>query len=227
MPEITRITQSDILARPTWTSPLLKLLLGEPDRREPYQYGRKRGTKCMYALARVEVAESRPEFLAAAAKQATPKENKAAEKRKQKFQKLYATWRDALPRCCELMHSLNRYVKHPSCSGAHKNKIYDLKNQLIELLYREGYHQKIEKHHYWRKRECFGCYGTGIHFASGKDCHRCGNKGEYGEPTQCDLVCFELSVAGVTYQWHQPANTVSYIQELPGESTELSGDELA
>ncbi len=56
-----------------------------------------------------------------------------------KFRNHFSVYTNAIPKAAEALFHLNRYAKHTTCSDANRREIMGLKNDFIELLYKQGY----------------------------------------------------------------------------------------
>jgi hypothetical protein len=141
----------------------------------------------------------------------------ASEKRNAKFANQYKSWRDALPTACELLFHLNRYTKHESCSSQHREAIYSLKNEFIQLLYTEGLCTECWRHTV--KTEPRLC------FCNRKDenCERCYGTGIYQKVLH--YVCFTFAVGGKKYHWHQPHHLINFRFTVTAENKTWVWDE--
>lgn len=185
-----------------WTDTLIDNLLGQPDKLQRNPHDRRWAKMKLYVLDRVQDAENTDEFLEVVQARAERQKRlanrpTAVDRREAKFFKIYGEdWNAALPKACEYMFSLNRYAKHETCKKSHKEAIYDLKNDLVALLYKRGYCTNCFSHNY--DVPCF-CY-------SPKGCYRC-RKGVY---KRLEFICFEFDVNGTKYSWHQPKELVMF-----------------
>jgi hypothetical protein len=168
----------------------------------------------LYQVDRVLNVQNSPEFKTwLREKEARKDKTKTAQaKRFERFSKKYRSWTVALPDGCEYLFNLNRYVKHGSCSGPHREAIYDLKNEMVKLLYTHGYSTDcFEHHHNLPEQECFGCDGTGAFDLYDLDpCRRCNGTGIYRKGSTLTFVCFRFDVGGRSYCWHQPDELVNF-----------------
>jgi len=146
----------------------------------------------------------------------------APEKRKANFARKYQTWRNAVPDACKGMHSLNRYAKHQGISTANKTEIYQLKNELVELLWRAGYCVECWIHVLTLPaKPCWDCGGSG----DGGECERCNGTGEYLSAKKLRFYCFRFNVSGRIYTWHQPDKLVKWQVQTTGEPANWEGVE--
>lgn len=207
-PGLTPTLNKRALLKLGYTPALIEALLGKPDEVKQRHKGFKRWVEHLYARDRVTAAMQDPQFTAHVERRKL-RTAKAAQ-RKAAIPTKYADWRDALPEACEGMFSLNRYAKYRSCSPLHRQEIYHLKNELIELLYNSGCCVLSWIHRQAREalvcRECAG---------SGEMCDHCGGSGVWSDARTLEFWCFQFQVAGKTYCWHQPVDTITF---LPAES---------
>jgi hypothetical protein len=177
-------------------------------------------------VSRILASEQTDQFRdrIAAKKAQTPDQPNAQARRLQSMETKYPRWQSALGVGCEALFSLNRYTKHESCTRAHRDEIYRLKNRMVELLYHEGYSTQCYLHHQpIPAQECFGCDGTGDHY--GDMCYRCGGTGEWRPATTFTFVCFRFGVEGTSYCWHQPKTFVTFKYETTAEPSEWKPDQ--
>jgi len=107
------------------------------------------------------------------------------------------------------MFNLNRYTKWRSCSGSHRDMIYGLKNQLVELLYERNFYEAAWLHEVTPPVGCcFACNGEGVDWSDAL-CWKCGGSGGYVAPVR-RYACFAFLVAGQRYTWHQPIDSLSF-----------------
>ena len=187
-----------------WTPTLVKALLSEPDEKEEIKKGVYHSWRHWYAQERVSAAMQCPAWVAARA----AKERRQARPalRRQAFQRVYPTWRAAVPDACKGLHALNRLAKHRTCTEANKAEIYALKNTFVELLYTQGFCTAAWLHILTLPaKPCYSCGGTGDQ----GDCDRCGGSGNYLSEKRLRFYCFRFSV-GRGYTWHQPDNLVTF-----------------
>lgn len=201
---MTTCLSTSELVQSGWTPALIRKLLGEPDEKEPFSRGIYRGVRHWYARDRVVVAQERPEFAALQARRAHRLE--APARWRSEFAHRYQTWRGALPDACHYLHSLNRYAKHRECSTMQRAEVYDLKNRMVETLYRTGYcsacwiHEQILP-----KKQCRECFGSGDE----GNCDRCDGSGEYLPAKTIHFYVFRFAI-GRGYTWHQPDRLVKF-----------------
>lgn len=192
-----------------WTSSLIAVVIGKPDKIDLHKHGLRSWVEHLYARDRVIAAAKDPRFLALQQRRKLKAEGVV--QRRAELPKKFSTWRDALPEACAGMFSLNRYAKHRSCSELHKLEIYRLKNELIELLYRSGYCTLSWIHRLrFEIQYCRRCGGAGDY-----DCIPCGGSGIFREARTVEFWCFRFAVEGRAYCWHQPIELVKF---APAES---------
>jgi hypothetical protein len=91
-----------------------------------------------------------------------------------------------------------------------RDRIYAVKNSLIEMLYHHGYVIACYEHHtVLDAKSCFGCDGTGKDEGCGA-CMRCGGTGVFSPPKRLRFIIFRFWVNGDTYCWHQPDKLVRF-----------------
>lgn len=122
------------------------------------------------------------------------------------FEKRYGNPEAALPAACEALFNLNRYTRHPTCSGANRTEILDLKTKLVEHLYSlEKYTDRVEKlTKTLPAKECFDCEGAG--------CERCDHTGEYAPARDVASYVFTFGgfPDGQRYTWMQPDHVMTF-----------------
>jgi hypothetical protein len=116
------------------------------------------------------------------------------------FRRRYTSWSDAMPDACAALFSLNRFAKHGACSMRQREIIYQLKNEMVELLYSFAVYRKACWLHLV-KCECWGCGGNG--------CGRCDGTGVHHT---LEFVAFRFEVGGKAYCWHQPRYLVDTVR---------------
>lgn len=127
-----------------------------------------------------------------------------------RFIRRYGQPDKALPDAAEAMWNLNRYAKHRCCRPSNRSEIYELKNDLVRLLYARGFCADAYRHvKRLPARECWRCDGSGAGW-DGDPCPRCNGTGVYG--TSCDRVSivFRFEIDGHRYTWHQPEKLVNF-----------------
>jgi hypothetical protein len=165
----------------------------------------------LFALDRVQAAEKTAAFLEhlAVLERREAQVAAAGERRCARFSATYSSWLEALPAACEAMFNLNRYAKWRSCSGSHRDMIYGLKNQLVELLYERNFYEAAWLHEVTPPVGCcFACNGEGVDWSDAL-CWKCGGSGGYVAPVR-RYACFAFLVAGQRYTWHQPIDSLSF-----------------
>jgi hypothetical protein len=205
------ITMSEVLERGGWNRRLIDRLLGAPDRLAPNPRYRRAAPMRLYALDRVEAAEKAGAFLEhlALLERREAQFVAAGQRRRAGFSRKWASWLEAMPAACEAMFNLNRYAKWHSCSGAHRDAIYGLKNQLVKLLYERNFCEAAWQHEVTSPvGYCFACNGEGADWSDAL-CWKCGGSGEYVAPVR-RYACFAFLVAGQRYTWHQPIDSLSF-----------------
>lgn len=202
-----------------WTSAWISLILSRPDRVEKHTKGYHSWEEHLYTRDRVDEGMRDPRFVEAIAKRA--KRKLASVRRQESIPTQYPSWRDALPDACAGLFSLNRYAKHGTCSPLHKAEIYRLKNELIEVLYRDGccsasWIHKLEQ----QEQLCRECDG-------GDFCNHCDGSGVWKPARTLEFWCFRFEVEKKTYCWHQPKASVQFqpIESVPPQEWEgLAGE---
>jgi len=131
----------------------------------------------------------------------------------------YGSWPTALGDCCEAMFHLNRYAKNRTVIEKDREYIYGLKNNLVKLLYEQGYCTDcFEQNRPLPEQECYRCNSTGKWVSSWlgvpEICNRCGGTGIYRKATSHTIVCFQFNVDGKTYFWHLPKYSVIFNYEV-------------
>lgn len=189
-----------------WTPALIKSLLGDPDEKEPSKRGPYNTTRYWWLQERVRAAMLLPAYLEAQARKET--RLAAPERKRAAFQRKFQTWRVALPDACHGLHSLNRLCKHASCSTANKSEIYDIKNRMVELLYRTGYCTACWQHILvLPPKPCWDCGGGRP--VDDDYCDKCGGTGIYLHEKRLTFYCFRFQI-GRGYCWHQPDSLVTF-----------------
>jgi len=146
------------------------------------------------------------------------------DRRREALMTKYPTWRDALPDACAAMFVLNHFAKHRACTASEQQEIYKLKNGLIQILYRSGLATEV-KYHIWEQPglKCYDCVNGQSISENINWCFRCVGTGWHREARRLEFVAFRFVVAGVTYSWHQPRESVAFDYALTeqGESAWL------
>lgn len=202
-----------------WTDALIRQLLAEPDEREPYKRGMYSTVRYWYSQERVNAAMESEAFQESQARRkrraAIPEERMAG------YSAHYPSWRAAITDVCHSMHSLNRYCKHGACSAENRTVIYDLKNQLVQLLYEREYCSACWEHILvLPPKKCRACYGSG----DSGGCFRCDGTGNYLPEKRLRFYCFRFNV-GRGYTWHQPDSLVKFPVQTTAPPAEWSGIE--
>jgi hypothetical protein len=203
------LNQSQLLKQ-GWTRALIAAILGKPDSTEHHQRGYQKWTENLYVGSRVEAGTQDPRFVALQSKRKARAAN--AERRRQELPKKYPSWRAALPEAALYLKSLNRYAKHRKCSELQKAEIYQLKNDLMELLYRKGFCTAAWIHVLQLEEQiCRECSG------GGEFCGRCDGSGISRAAKAVEFWTFRFLIEGKTYVWHRPADQVTFepIATLP------------
>lgn len=152
-----------------------------------------------------------------------PNRRKQADIYKEKFERQYTDWKDALPKAAEYMFNLNRYAKYPTCSKKNKEDIYYLKNRLLEILYKENYCTEAYTHYTMLSaKECFNCNGSGFDADWGMECMRCDGTGEYLPERKLEFIVFKFQIGDKTYRWHQPKEYIHYKVELSERNEQIN-----
>jgi hypothetical protein len=139
-----------------------------------------------------------------------PDPEAARERRLNHLRKKFSRPADVIPAACAALFELNRYAKWSKCSRAHRDDIYDLKNEFLRLLYCAGFCDRVGLHAVpTPEKECYGCDGTGLHW-SGEDCERCDGTGVFENAGELRFIVFSFSVSGTRYTWHQPEYLVDW-----------------
>jgi hypothetical protein len=120
---------------------------------------------------------------------------------------------------CDNAWALNVYSRDRALTRDQSEQFYELKNKLVEYLYRRGYCYDARLH--IQKQECWDCEGTGTDPDWGGDCEKCRGTGVYRESR---LYAFAFRIGRRTFKWHQPADLVTWPVTLteaePGEYTD-------
>jgi hypothetical protein len=195
------------------------------DKLAPNPHYRSAPPMRLYSVKRVLAIQNSPEFSEClrqekARKEALIKRREDIQARRfQQFDRKYGSWTSALPDACEVLFNLNRHAKHDSCSDANRADIYDLKSEMVRLLYQHGYCTEcFEHYHDLPEKLCFGCYGTGTDH-NWESCRRCNGSGVFKQATTVMFVCFRFVVGGKSYCWHQPEDAVNFQFETTADSS--------
>lgn len=113
------------------------------------------------------------------------------------------------------MFHLNHLAPH--LYGEKRMVIYQLKNRLVETLYKRGFCKRVTQEK--QTFECWDCDGTGEDY-DGDSCWKCAGTGTYREHT---LYRFVFEIHGRWYVWHQPARYVTWEVETRGEVGQFQG----
>jgi hypothetical protein len=210
---MTEYTWQQLITR-AWTPYAIRRFL-KPTRTESCN---KQGDQRLYfSNQRVVAAESRKDVVAYNAKRAT-RESDAARllKHHAKYAAKYGSWQKALPAACDYLFELNRHTKSFGYRLARMmdkpDDIYDLKNQMVELVYKGGYSTDCYLHNKTElpAKSCWSCGESGQRtdsfFGSTEQCQRCYGTGIYLGPKTLTFVCFRFLVGEKNYCWHQPDN---------------------
>lgn len=151
-----------------------------------------------------------------------------------KFERQYASRREAVADAMEALWNLNRYAKHPSCSRAHRSRIYELKNRLLAYLCGEGYLigtgsdsvVRSSRRGYRRPRQraadedqdAFRGHGVDHHSAEGVESEDSSDEAS-SDPEPPELLHYKVlqfRVNGRPYTWHHPAERVTWhVPDVP------------
>lgn len=198
-----------------WTPALITSILVKPDKVEHHRKGLCHWVEHLYTRDRVDQGMQDARFLAAVGKRR--QRAAAADRRRAEIPKRYPEWQAALPEAAAAMFSLNRYAKHRQCSELQKVEIYQLKNELIELLYRNGYCTAAWIH-LWQQEEqiCRECDGAGDIECS------CGGTGVWRPARTLEFWCFRFLIEDCIYCWHQPRRSVEFtpVESVPPQDWE-------
>jgi hypothetical protein len=199
-----------------FTEALIKKLLPAPDMTQPARFG----YRYWYLRSRVDQAMKEPAFVDALRGRAARAEKPG--RRRAEFSHRYMTYRQAIPAACHGLLSLNRYAKHRTCSGRHREEIYRLKNAWIEFLYGEGVCTAAWVHiQTLPAKKCRACGGSGDE----GECDRCDGTGNYLPEKQIRFWVFQFKAGGQTYTWHQPEDLVKWQVTATSESASFDGVE--
>lgn len=130
---------------------------------------------------------------------------------------------NALTDVCIALFNLNRYAKHKSCTRRNKEEIYNLKNEVIRILYQSGYCVSTYKHILeFESKECRTCNGTGM--KRGVFCYDCEGSGEITfDPSE--FIVFVFGINNEKYVWHQPEEYIRFSFELTGNEEKINKTE--
>lgn len=124
------------------------------------------------------------------------------------------------------MFLLNRFAK----SSYHRDHIYDVKNGVVETLYRDGFGVDCRLHSFKTMAKlCFRCedgdyYEDEVDYYEDKDegetCYDCGGTGIYQPSRVLKFVCFDFLVHRKKYSWHQPTRFVNFPYRITGKGND-------
>lgn len=132
----------------------------------------------------------------------------------------YPEWKHALRPAADAMFNFNRFAKWSSTSQLRRRELYELKDQLIERLYNNGYCRELLVHATEAEEEdCEKCQGTGTDWKS-QPCTECEGKGAItlGAPQEHLAFCFHID--GGWYNWHTPRKGIQWHYELMESTAE-------
>jgi hypothetical protein len=124
-----------------------------------------------------------------------------------------------LLQACEAMFQINvlcRAKKNP-----YHDLSYELKNELIRLLYEHGYCIEAQLHH--QDFPCWSCGGTGEYYR-GVTCYKCDGTGVYRRIWH---YAFRFQVGDRRFSWHQPKHMVDYPVETKTDTRPYHDPQLA
>lgn len=136
--------------------------------------------------------------------------------RRQRYAADYLSALDPVARrqaVCETLFYLNRRIRGRK-KGGFETRVYALKNQLVEHLYRAGHCTSAAIHH-----QALKCYCGGDAW-----CEKCDGTGIYRETT---LYYFKFDVGDRFYVWHQPAELVTWPVTLTTDTLRELDDRLS
>jgi hypothetical protein len=171
---------------------------------------RTENKRFFFKRQRVSAAEGRKDIRAYNAKRAArDTDAKRLAKQHARYAVKYGSWQGALTAACAYLFELNRYTKHISrwetWKHAERDEIYALKNQMVELLYHNGYATECYLHKTGLK--CRSCSMMALYSLVVPPCEHCGGTGIYKTLT---FVCFRFLVDEKYYCWHQPDYLVKF-----------------
>ena len=244
--DLQMLMTDEVCERPYWTRTAIKTFL-KPDRTEFWRYhGVGSGIRYLYSLAQIEAVESTPDFatwkskkikrdeqaevrrIHAVEKAANEQEKAqtAKEGRMAAYDLQYAVT-DPVPDVARTLFELNRLAKHPTCSLRDRDHIYDLKHDVIGILYQDGYSTDCYLHTtILPVKSCFGCDGSGY---EGDDngtiwgkCYRCNGTGLYLPAKPLAFVVFHFLIGDQRYCWHTPQELVTFQYQITKETADYS-----
>lgn len=128
---------------------------------------------------------------------------------------------DATAIAAHCLFHLNRLARN---GGGDRPVIYALKNEMVRLLYLQGYCYHVSEQ--YQRFECWSCGGTGDYWDDG-DCWKCGGTGVY---RSYRLYQFYFRIGNRRYSWHQPFSLVDWpvvlTQETMGEYERGNGQRV-
>lgn len=211
-----KLTAQAILDR-GWTSTMIRDLLGAPDDCAPNPRYRSAAPCKLYDIDRIIRAEGTEAYTKTIAQLEARRRGKNYES---EFTRRYgdATSPAALNDVAEGLFNLNRYAKHDTCSRAHKEEIYGLKNDLVKALFEGGHCTGWNHHEIVKPEKILYCYCSSYDDDGGFDCDdvggcaRCHYTGIYRRLPELRVrfVAFRFEIIGRRYTWHQPAETVAW-----------------
>lgn len=251
--DLQMLTTDGVCERLYWTPTAIKHFL-KPDHIERWHYRSVgSGKRYLYSLAQIEAVESTPDFATWKAKkikrdeQAEVRRTHAAEIAAEKQEKARAADEkahiakeermaaydvqyalcDPVPDVARTLFELNRFVKHPACGLSDRDHIYDLKHDVMGILYCDGYSTDCYLHTtILPAKSCFGCDGSGY---EGDDdgaiwgkCYRCNGTGIYLPEKQLVFAVFHFLVGDQRYCWHTPQELVTFHYQITKEAADYS-----
>lgn len=152
---------------------------------------------------------------------ATPEEARA--KRMAKFSKKYhEDFRSLLRDACSALFSLNHYAKQTKCTSSNREEIYNLKTQLIRVLYQSGLAERVQIHtRQLSARACRRCDGDGYDWGT-EECPRCLGTGMLEDAHELRFVEFGFKIGETWYSWHQPEDRVTWEYTVTDQDREWS-----
>ena len=111
---------------------------------------------------------------------------------------------------CQDMYTLNVLARERKFQKWQADVFYEIKNVLVEYLYRRGFCVDARKH--IQKFECWNCDGTGKdEWNDGCECNACSGTGVHH---QFVLYAFKFRIGKRIWKWHQPEQYVTWPVEL-------------